>query len=83
VWCSGGGTPGGVPELVEDGVIECCIAGPEAMSQALENVIRNSKFRKSLAASARERARKEYSLKRQIDALLSLWSVILQPINSL
>jgi glycosyltransferase involved in cell wall biosynthesis len=75
---------GGVPELIRDGVTGVLVPpdDPEAMSLALEKVIKNSGFRKELATSARERARNEFSLERQVNSLLDLWSEILEKTNS-
>jgi len=70
---------GGIPELVEDGVTG--ILSPpgdkRAIADALEKLLSEPQFRERMGAAARERALKMFSVARQVDALLTMWSEVL------
>jgi len=70
---------GGIPELVLDGVTGLLSAAgdAEAFADALERLLQNPEMRWRLGASARKRAEQEFSLTRQVDCLLALWTRIL------
>ena len=70
---------GGVPELVEDGVTGF-LASPgdaDAVAQRLRSVLRDREFARRMGAAARRRVRERFSLRRQADGLLSLWTEVL------
>jgi colanic acid/amylovoran biosynthesis glycosyltransferase len=67
---------GGVPELIEDGVTGL-LAPPgdaEAVAERLERVLLDPALAARLGAAARTRVEREYSVGRQVDRLLAVWS---------
>ncbi len=70
---------GGVPELVADGVtgILSPANDPGSFALALERLLANAELRGRMGAAARQRALEKFSVARQVDALLELWSEIL------
>jgi colanic acid/amylovoran biosynthesis glycosyltransferase len=70
---------GGVPELVVEGVTGLLrpAADANAFADALQQLLQDPEMRRGLGASARERAEQEFSVTRQVDCLLALWTRIL------
>ena len=71
---------GGVPELVEHEVTGLLAppGGATAFADALQSLLLDSARRARMGALARQRALERFSLSRQVDALLDLWSEILR-----
>ena len=71
---------GGIPELVLDGVTGILTApgDPVQFAQAVERLIVAPELRRELGINARAHAEKRFSIVRQADALLELWSAKLQ-----
>jgi glycosyltransferase involved in cell wall biosynthesis len=71
---------GGVPELVEHGVtgLLAPAGAATAFADALQSLLLDSAWRAKLGALARQRVLERFSLSRQVDALLDLWSEMLQ-----
>ncbi|HTL56091.1 MAG TPA: glycosyltransferase [Candidatus Limnocylindrales bacterium] len=70
---------GGVPELVEDGVTGLLVPPRDApaLASALERLLGDQSLRRRLGEAARQRAQEKFSVTRQVDQLLGLWSEIL------
>ena len=71
---------GGVPELVQDGVTGL-LAPPgdaRALASALARLIADPGLAARLGHAARRRAEQQFSLHRQVDRLLALWSRVLE-----
>ena len=70
---------GGVPELIEDGVTGFLTPPGDAgaLAEALEWTLRDPALAARLGAAARRRAETHFSLPRQVDRLLALWSELL------
>ena len=70
---------GGVPELVEEGVTGLLVpAGDaDALAAALEQVITAHELRARMSLAARRRAERKFSVARQVEQLLALWSELL------
>ena len=71
---------GGVPELVQDGMTGLLTppGDPAALASALERMLQDRQFRAKLSLAARQRAEAMFSVHRQADQLLGLWSEILE-----
>src|SRR5262249_35816657 len=69
---------GGVPELVEDEVTGLLVApgNVPALASALERLLMDQALRKRMGDAARQRAEEKFSVVRQVDQLLGLWSEI-------
>jgi glycosyltransferase involved in cell wall biosynthesis len=70
---------GGVPELIEHGITGF-LSPPEdaaAFAEALEKLVKDPARRAAMGTAGRQRAVEKFSLARQVDALLSLWSEVL------
>jgi len=67
---------GGAPEVVEDGVTGLLVAPGDvtAVAAGLDRLLRDTRFAARLGAAARRRVEERFSLARQVDALVSLWS---------
>lgn len=67
---------GGVPELVEDGRtgLLAPAGNAEAIAQHLERLLSDPELASALGAEARRRAEREFSVVRQVDRLLAVWS---------
>lgn len=70
---------GGIPELVEDGETGLLFEPGDApgMASALERLLTLPQLRDAMGGRARQRAVDRFSVGRQIDALLALWSAVL------
>jgi glycosyltransferase involved in cell wall biosynthesis len=70
---------GGVPELVADGATGLLVPPNDAgaLTAALERLLGEPGLRTRLGTAARQRAEKKFSVRRQVDQLLALWSEIL------
>lgn len=70
---------GGVPELVNEGVTGLLAPGGDAhaIARKLDGVLRDPHFATRLGAAARRRVEERFSLRRQVDGLLSLWTEVL------
>jgi glycosyltransferase involved in cell wall biosynthesis len=70
---------GGVPELVQDGLTGLLIQAGDAgaLATALKRLLSDRQMRLQMSAAARQRARLNFSVVRQADQLLALWSEIL------
>jgi glycosyltransferase involved in cell wall biosynthesis len=70
---------GGIPELVETSVTGLLAppGNPAAFADALETLLKDSSRRAAMGVAARQRAVERFSLTRQVDALLALWSEVL------
>jgi colanic acid/amylovoran biosynthesis glycosyltransferase len=70
---------GGVPELVLEGVTGLLspAADANAFAEALQLLLQNPEMRRRLGSAARERAEQEFSVTRQVDCLLALWTRVL------
>jgi colanic acid/amylovoran/stewartan biosynthesis glycosyltransferase WcaL/AmsK/CpsK len=70
---------GGIPELIADG--ESGILTPpgsaSAMAEALGWLLRNPALARRLGAAARRRVEEKFSLARQVDSLVALWTRLL------
>jgi glycosyltransferase involved in cell wall biosynthesis len=67
---------GGIPELVEDGVTGLLTPPNDApaMADAIGRLIANPRLRAEMGRAARRRIDANFSLRRQVDRLLALWS---------
>ena len=67
---------GGIPELIEDGVTGFLTAPGDAgrLAEALERLLRDPDLAAQFGAAARRRAEEHFSLPRQVDRLLSVWT---------
>jgi glycosyltransferase involved in cell wall biosynthesis len=72
-------TVGGVPELVEDGVtgLLARAGDADAVASALARLLQHGQLRAQMSAAARRRAEQSFSVTRQVDRLLDLWSKII------
>ena len=70
---------GGVRELVEDGVTGVLVPAGDAsaLAKTLEQFIGNPQLRARFGQAARQRAEAKFSVARQVDQLLALWSEVL------
>jgi glycosyltransferase involved in cell wall biosynthesis len=70
---------GGVPELIADGATGLLIPPNDAgaLAAALERLLGEPDLRARLGIAARRRAEEKFSVHRQVDQLLALWSEIL------
>ena len=70
---------GGIPELVEDGVtgILSPPGNATAFADALEKLLRDSALRARMGTAATERALKRFSIAKQVDSLMAMWSGVL------
>ena len=70
---------GGVPELIEHGVTGVLSPPGDAIAfaDALEMLLKDSNRCAAMGVAARQRAVEKFSLTRQVDALLALWSEVL------
>ena len=71
---------GGVPELVRDGVTGLLVppADPDGLAAALRRLLTDTELRRRMGRAARERAEARFTVARQADALLALWSRVLK-----
>jgi glycosyltransferase involved in cell wall biosynthesis len=69
---------GGVPELVLDGETGIVVApgNVEQLASALQRLLGNRELVKRMGRAARDRAVEEFSVSRQVDRLLELWSEV-------
>lgn len=70
---------GGVPELIEDGATGVLVPSNDAgaLAAALQRLLDEPDLRARLGTAARQRAEEKFSVHRQVDQLLALWSEIL------
>jgi glycosyltransferase involved in cell wall biosynthesis len=70
---------GGVPELVEDGETGFLVPPDDATALAgmIGKLLHNPALAARMSAAARRRAEERFSVKRQVDRLLALWSELL------
>ena len=70
---------GGVPELVQDGVTGLLTRPGDAadLASALATILANPRFGFRLGRAARERVEQQFSVHRQVNGLLGLWSRLL------
>jgi glycosyltransferase involved in cell wall biosynthesis len=77
---------GGVPELVEDGVTGFLVPPGDtpALATALQKLMQDDSLAARMGTSARRRAEARFSVRRQVDRLLFLWSSLLEakPVQS-
>jgi colanic acid/amylovoran biosynthesis glycosyltransferase len=70
---------GGVPELVLDGVTGLLVTpgDPAALARALQWLLLDRDLREQMGGAARKRIENKFSLTRQVDSLVNLWSEVL------
>lgn len=70
---------GGIPELVEHGVTGTLTppGDARAFADALESLLGDAELRTHMGANARARALEKFSVVKQVDALLDLWTQVL------
>ena len=70
---------GGVPELVRDGETGLVIASEDAgaLAAALERLLRDARLRARFGAAARLWAVENFSVDRQAERLLALWTKVI------
>jgi colanic acid/amylovoran biosynthesis glycosyltransferase len=70
---------GGIPELVLEGVTGLLSPAGDAnaFADALQQLLLDAEMRRRLGVAARQRAEQEFSVARQVDCLLALWTRIL------
>ena len=70
---------GGVPELIEDGHTGLLVppGDARAVAEALERLLRDPALAARLGAAARRRAEQRFSVVRQVDRLVALWTDLL------
>jgi colanic acid/amylovoran biosynthesis glycosyltransferase len=66
---------GGIPELVEHAVTGLLTApgDAQAMADALARILANPRLAASMGKAARRRVQEKFTLRRQVDQLLTLW----------
>ena len=71
---------GGVPELVQNGVTGVLTRPGDAadLALALATLVTDLRLASRLGQSARQRAEQQFSLRRQVNRLLGLWSRMLE-----
>jgi colanic acid/amylovoran biosynthesis glycosyltransferase len=71
---------GGIPELVEDGISGLLVPPgvAEGLATAIERLLSEPALATQMGAAARRRVEKQFSVKRQIDQLLGVWSEVLK-----
>jgi len=71
---------GGVSELVEDGVTGFLVSPGDtaALAAALQKLLQDFSLAARMGTSARRRAEAHFSVRRQVDCLLALWSELLE-----
>ena len=71
---------GGIPELVRDGEtgLLAKVNDLESLVAALERLLRDAELRAQFGAAARQRAVEKFSVRRQVDQLLEVWSSALE-----
>jgi glycosyltransferase involved in cell wall biosynthesis len=67
---------GGVPELIQHGITGLVTPPGQALAlaEALQELLTNSTRATEMGRAARRRAEEQFSLERQVDSLLTLWS---------
>lgn len=70
---------GGIPELVEDGVTGLLtpVSDLQGLAAALERLLQDPELAARMGKAARRRAEDRFSVVRQVDRLLALWSGLL------
>lgn len=73
---------GGVPELVQNGVTGLLARPNDAthVADELERLLADPNLRQAMGLAARSRAEKLFSVQRQVDALLTVWSHAIQEV---
>jgi glycosyltransferase involved in cell wall biosynthesis len=71
---------GGIPELIEDGVSGLLAPpnDPLGLATAMERLLAQPGLAARLGSAARQRAETHFSVKRQADQLLGVWSEVLE-----
>jgi glycosyltransferase involved in cell wall biosynthesis len=71
---------GGIPELVEEGQTGLLFDSGDApaMASALQALLTQPELRETMGAHARRRAVERFSIGHQVDALLAVWSAVLE-----
>jgi glycosyltransferase involved in cell wall biosynthesis len=71
---------GGIPELIADGVTGLVTppGSASALAEALERLLRNPALAMRLGAAGRRRVCEKFSLARQVESLLALWTSLLE-----
>jgi glycosyltransferase involved in cell wall biosynthesis len=71
---------GGVPELIEDGVTGLLVrpADAVALADSVQTLLEDCSLAQKMGAAARRRAEERFSVRRQVDRLLALWSRLLE-----
>lgn len=71
---------GGIPELVADGETGLLSKANdlESLVSVLERLLRDSDLRRRMGIAARQRAVERFSVRRQVDQLLALWTKVLE-----
>ncbi len=69
---------GGIPELVVEGVTGMIVppGDKEALAGALERILLDRELAEEMGEAARRRAVEHFSLSRQVDRLLAIWTAI-------
>src|SRR2546422_679303 len=69
---------GGIPELVEDGVtgVLVPVGDTRALASALEQLLRKPELAARMGVAARRRVEERFSIRRQVDCLLALWTEV-------
>jgi glycosyltransferase involved in cell wall biosynthesis len=70
---------GGIPELVEDSVtgFMCAPGDAAGIASALEKLLTDPELNSRIGTAARKQAEARFSLERQVNSLLNLWSALL------
>ncbi|HZA50085.1 MAG TPA: glycosyltransferase family 4 protein [Myxococcaceae bacterium] len=71
---------GGIPELVQDGETGLLFDSGDApaMASALQTLLTQPETREAMGAKGRERVVEHFSVRHQVDALVALWSGVLE-----